>query len=163
MMNGQKLAASIASLAAALALASAAMAQTGSDTSCAERSDQQLRRFNEQCIGQVLAFTETMPKGSATIASEKDKYYVKISRAGGGLQAESVSRQNFPYLKPETEQALKSLGWTPPDVEFGGFKREFGDQDVKSGGAAQEIAKALQAFGMMPGEAISITVAGGEQ
>jgi hypothetical protein len=75
------------------------------------------------------------------------------------MQAESVSRQNFPYVKPETEQALKSLGWTPPEVEFGGFKREFGEGDVKSGSAAQEIAKALQAFGMTPGEAISVTAA----
>jgi hypothetical protein len=122
-----------------------------------------LRRFNEQCLTEVVTFTGSLPKGSARIASEKDKYYVTVSRSGNGVEAESVSRQNFPYTKPETEQALKSLGWTPPEVEFGGFKRAFGDADVRSGSAAQEIAKALQAFGMKTGEAISVTVAEAEK
>ena len=148
----------LASAAALLALASTAQAQTGSPNSCAERLDQQLRRFSEQCIGQVVGFVQTLPRGSATIASEQHKYYVKLSRTPNGLQAESVSRQNFPYLKPETEQALKSLGWTPPEVEFGGFKRVFSQQDLRSESAAQEIAKALQAFGLASGEAISLTV-----
>lgn len=149
----------LAACVAAVILVGSAAAQTGDDTSCAQKLDQQLRRFNEQCVAQLVTFTESLPKGSARIASEKDKYYVSISRTGNGMQAESVSRQNFPYVKPETEQALKSLGWTPPEVEFGGFKREFGEGDVKSGSAAQEIAKALQAFGMTPGEAISVTAA----
>lgn len=159
---GRRLAASAASVAVVLLFGSAS-AQTGGDTSCAQRLDQQLRRLSEQCVAQLVMFTGSLPKGSARIASEKDKYYVSISRTADGVLAESVSRQNFPFMKPEIEQTLKALGWTPPDVEFGGFKREFAQGDVQSGGAAREIVKALQAFGIAPGEAISLTVAEGER
>lgn len=163
MIMSRKVAALFCSIATALVLGTAARAQTGSGTSCAEQVDEQLRRFSEQCIGEVLTKTQALPNGSARIASEKDKYFIKLSRVPNGLEAESVSRQNDPYLKPETEQALKALGWTPPEVEFGGFKRRFGDADVRSGGAAREIVKAFQAFGLMPGEAISITVGATER
>ena len=139
-------------------LASAAGAQTNPDTSCAQKLSEQLRRFNEQCISELVTFTASLPKGNGRIASERDKYYVQVVRAGDGLEAESVSRQNFPFVKRETEEALKALGWTPPDVEFGGYKRAFAAADVRSGTAAQEVAKALQAYGLTSGEAISITV-----
>ena len=139
-------------------LASGADAQTNPDTSCAQKLSEQLRRFNEQCISELVTFTASLPKGSGRIASERDKYYIQLVRAGEGLEAESVSKQNFPYLKRETEDALKALGWTPPDVEFGGYKRVFEVADVRSGAAAQEVAKALQAYGLATGEAISITV-----
>ena len=145
------------SLLAAL-LASGAGAQTSSDTSCAQKLSEQLRRFNEQCVSEFVTFTASLPKGNGRIASERDKYYVRLVRAGEGLEAESVSRQNLPFVTREMEDALKALGWTPPDVEFGGYKRVFAAADVRSGTAAQEVVKALQAYGLSTGEAISITV-----
>ena len=143
----------------AMLLSSSAGAQTNSDTSCGQKLSEQLRRFNEQCLAELVTFTASLPKGNARIASEKDKYYVRLVRAGNELQGEAVSKQNLPFVKPETEDALKNLGWTPPEVEFGGYKRVFGEAEVRSGVAARELAKALQAYGLTAGEAISVTVA----
>ena len=147
-----------AAILVAAAMGPTADAQTAGEPTCAEKLTEQLRRFNEQCIGDLVTFTAAMPKGVTRIASEKDKYYVELSTKDNGLQGESVSKQNYPFLTAETESKLKDLGWTPPDVEHGGFKRMFGDQDVKSGRAAQAVIQALQAYGMQPGEAISVTV-----
>lgn len=152
----------LAALAAALSV-NPARAQTGSEPSCAQKLDAQLRRFSEQCVKDLIGFTASLPKGQARIASEKEKYYVRILRTETGLEGETVSKQNFPFLKPETETALKALGWTPPDVEFGGFKRNFGESDVRSGSAAAEVVKALQAYGLTPGEAVSVTIGEGEK
>ena len=149
-------------LIAAVLLPPGAGAQTGGEA-CAQKLDAQLRRFSEQCVKDLVAFTASLPKGEARIASEKDKYYVRILRTENGLQGETVSKQNFPFLKPETETALKALGWTPPDVEFGGFKRIFAEPEVRSGSAALDVVKALQAYGIGPGEAVSVTVSEAEK
>ena len=147
-----------ATIFALAAMGQTAGTQTTEEPSCAQKLTEQLRRFNEQCIGDLVTFTAALPKGVTRIASEKDKYYVELSTKENGLQGEAVSKQNYPFLTADTENKLKELGWTPPDVEFGGFKRLFGDQDLKSGRAAQAVVQALQAYGMKPGEAISVTV-----
>lgn len=150
-------AAFIASIAVA-GFAWPAQAQTGNEASCGQKLDAQLRRFSEECVRDVVSFTASLPKGDARIASEADKYYVRILRGENGLGAETVSKQNLPYLKPETEVALKALGWTPPDVEFGGFKRSFTDADVRSGVAAEAVVRALETFGLKAGEATAVSV-----
>lgn len=142
----------------ASAQAGPASTQAGDEASCGQKLTQQLRRFNERCVGEAMAFAATLPQGSATIYSEKDKYFVKLSKAGTGLQGEAVSKQNYPLMTDETAGQLKALGWMAPDVEFGGFKKTFSDQDIRSGAAAQEVAKALRAYGMAPGDAIALTV-----
>lgn len=143
-------------------LSPAAEAQTGEAASCAQRLDAQLRRLSEQCVQDLVGFTASLPKGNARIASEKDKYYIRLRHLENGLQAECVSKENFPYMKPDTEAQLKALGWTPPDVEFGGFKRSFTEADVRSGVVARALLEALRAYGMAPGEAISVTISQGD-
>lgn len=125
--------------------------------SCGERLTDQLRRFNEKCLNDVVAFIASSPSGSARILNEAEKYWVKIARNGDGLQAEAVSKTNYPLMKPDTETALKNLGWNAPEEEFGNFKKVFARELIGNGAAAQELAKALQAYGMSAGEAISVT------
>ena len=154
----RRIAAFAALIGAVVVLPPGAGAQTGGEASCAQKLDAQLRRFSEQCVKDLVSFTASLPKGEARIASEKDKFYVRLLRTENELGGETVSKQNFPYLKPETETALKALGWMPPDVEFGGFKRTFTDADVRSGTAAQDVVKTLEAFGLKAGDATSVSV-----
>lgn len=163
MITDRRVTIAVLVIAAMIARGEAAKAQTNDEASCAQKLTEQLRRINEKCIRDLVAFTASLPKGSARIASEKDRYYVDLSRAEDGLRGESVSKQNFAFMTAETQDKLKVLGWTPPDVEFGGFKRMFSNQDVQSGAAAQDVIKALEAYGMKTGEAISVSVAEGEK
>lgn len=156
MTGGARWAGALAIAGAVIAMAPAS-AQAPAE-SCGQTLTQQLRRLSEECIRDLMSYTASLPEGSATIFSEKDKYFVKLTKAGNGLQGEAVSKQNFPLMKDDTAERLKSLGWMAPDVEFGGFKKTFAEQDLRSGKAAKDVTNALQAYGMAPGEAISITV-----
>jgi hypothetical protein len=124
---------------------------------CGEKLTNQLRRFSEKCLADLVAYVGSAPKGSARILNETEKYWIKLGRTDEGLRAEGVSKAEYPFLKPDTEAGLKTLGWKPPENEFGSFWKVFGRAEVSSGTAAEELAKALRAYGITPGEAISIT------
>ncbi len=79
-------------LAAAFA-ASAGGAQEA-DKGCAGRMTEQLRRFNETCLNDLVRHLSGSPKGSARIWNENQKFYIKLTRAGAGLRAEAVSKYN---------------------------------------------------------------------
>ncbi len=156
----RRLAATLFILAAAVS-ATAGGAQEA-DKGCAGRMTEQLRRFNETCLNDVVRHLSGSPKGSARIWNENEKYYIKLTRAGADIRAEAVSKYNYPLMKEETERNLKSLGWAPPEHEFGDFTKSFSSQEIADGTAARELDKALRAYGMSTGEAMSLTVASGE-
>jgi hypothetical protein len=60
-------------------------------------------------------------------------------------------------MKPETADALKELGWMPPDNEAGNFRKRFA-ADAPPARTAEDLAKALSAYGLTSGEAMSLTV-----
>ena len=160
-------AAVVAGLGAALLVSLAAvpkpaLSQTATaGESCAERLTDQLRRFNEKCLTDLVSYVGLGPKNSARVLNESEKYWIKIVRTGDGVRAEAVSKANYPLMKAETETSLKALGWQAPDEEFGNFEKTFAREQIGNGAAAQDLAKALQAYGMSPGEAMSVTA--GEQ
>jgi hypothetical protein len=61
-------------------------------------------------------------------------------------------------MKAETETALKQLGWSPPENESDNWKKHFSRDRVSAGAAAEDLAKALSAYGLRQGQAISLTV-----
>jgi hypothetical protein len=136
----------------------AALAQQGDEASCAGTMTQQLRRFSEKCLADLATFVASQPDMAAKVYSEKDKYFVSIIRTDDGLLAEAVSKFNAPFMKDETPEALKRLGWTPPENESDNWSKKISNDQVKSGAAAQELNQALAAYGLKPGEAISLTV-----
>ena len=73
------------------------------------------------------------------------------------MRAEAVSKANYPFMREEAAAALKANGWSAPDNEFGDFWRVFSADDVRRGGVAQELEKALGAYGLSPGEALSVS------
>jgi hypothetical protein len=147
----------VSALLACLAVPQGALAQATPGESCGEKLTNQLRRFNEKCLGDLVAYVGGAPKGTARIVNEAEKYWIKLAHTDEGLRAEGVSKAEYPLMKPDTESGLKALGWQPPENEFGSFWRVFGRDDIGNGKAAEELAKALRAYGMAPGEAISIT------
>ena len=128
------------------------------DKGCTGTMTEQLRRFNEACLGEVVKHLSAAPKGSARIWSENEKFYIKLTRADAGLRAEAVSKYNHPLMKDDTEAKLKSFGWSPPDHEHGDLTRSFTAQDVTDGSAVRELDRALRAYGISTGEALSLTV-----
>jgi hypothetical protein len=145
--------------AAALVIASFESTAQQTDTqSCAEKMTQQLRRFSEQCIADLVGYVASHPELSARISGETEKFYVTLARHNDGLVAEAVSKFNFPLMKPDTPDLLKQLGWQAPENESDNWKKAIGGDAAKTGGAAQDISKALAAYGLKPGEAISVTI-----
>src|SRR3712207_4093742 len=74
-------------------------AQQDDGLSCAERMTEQLRRFNEKCLSDLVSYVALQPGLSAKIFSESEKYYVALTRNNGELVAEAVSKFNYPLMK----------------------------------------------------------------
>lgn len=133
-------------------------AQQGDEQSCAQTLSHQLRRFSVKCLSDLASYVASQPKMAAKIYSEEQKYYLVITNDGDGIRAEAVSKFNFPLMKDETANALKQLGWMPPENESDNWRKHIGSDRVMSGAAAEELARALSAYGLMQGQAISLTV-----
>src|SRR3954451_2792613 len=133
------------------AVAPAALAQATPGESCGEKLTNQLRRFNEKCLGDLVAYVGAAPKGTARIVNEAEKYWIKLAHTDEGLRVEGVSKAEYPLMKPDTEAGLKALGWQPPEHECGSFRIVFGRAEVTSVAAAEELGKVLRAYGITPG------------
>jgi hypothetical protein len=140
------------------AISGAATAQQADEASCAGTMTQQLRRFSEKCLSDLVTFVASQPDMTAKVYSEKEKYFVGVIRADDGLLAEAVSKFNYPLMKEDTPEALKRLGWMPPENESDNWNKKISGDQVRGGTAAQELSQALAAYGLKPGEAISLTV-----
>ena len=136
----------------------AAVAQQGDEGSCSGTMTQQLRRFSEKCLSDLVTFVASQPDMTAKVYSEKEKYFVSIIRTDDGLLTEAVSKFNYPLMKEDTPEALKRLGWMPPENESDNWKKKIPSDQVRAGAAAQELSRALAAYGLKQGEAISLTV-----
>jgi hypothetical protein len=132
--------------------------QTGDGQSCAETLTEQLRRFSQKCVSDLVTFVASKPKMAARIYSDKEKYYVSLTQADDGLLAEAVSKYNFPLMKDDTPETLKRLGWSAPENESDNWKKKIASDRVKNGAAADELSEALAAYGLKQGEAISLTI-----
>ena len=137
---------------------SALPAQQDEGSSCAERMTEQLRRFNEKCLSDLVTYMTLQDGLAAKISSENEKYYVELTKNNGGLIVEAVSKFNYPLMKDDVASTLKQLGWTPPENESDNWKKLISSDDVKNGVAAEDIAKALAAYGLKKGEAIAVTI-----
>jgi hypothetical protein len=137
---------------------SALRAQQDEGSSCAERMTEQLRRFNEKCLSDLVTYMTLQDGLAAKISSENEKYYVELTKNNGGLIVEAVSKFNYPLMKDDVASTLKQLGWTPPENESDNWKKLISSDDVKNGVAAEDIAKALAAYGLKKGEAIAVTI-----
>jgi hypothetical protein len=132
--------------------------QPAESQSCSGVMTEQLRRFNEQCLSDLVSFIASHPKATARILGEKSKFYVELTRTPNGLEGEAVSRANFPFMAEATAYKLKELGWSPPpDNEEGNFRKRYATDGVPR--TAEDLAKTLAAYGLNPGEAMSLTVA----
>ncbi len=136
----------------------AAVAQQDNEASCTGTMTQQLRRFSEKCLSDLVGFVGSQPGMAAKIYSEKEKYFVSLIRTDDGLLAEAVSKYNYPLMKPDTPDLLKQLGWAPPENESDNWKKKFSLDRGTGGDAAQEVSRALSAYGLKQGEAISLTI-----
>ena len=136
----------------------AAVAQQEKEPSCAETMTEQLRRFSEKCLSDLISFVASQPDMSAKVYSEKEKYYIVLTRTGDGLLTEAVSKFNYPLMKEDAPEVLKRLGWTPPENESDNWNKKISSDQVRAGAAAQELSQALAAYGLKQGEAISLTV-----
>jgi hypothetical protein len=136
----------------------AAVAQQAEETSCSGTMTQQLRRFSEKCLSDLVTFVATQPDMTAKVYSEKEKYFVAVIRTDDGLLAEAVSKFNYPFMKEDTPEVLKRFGWMPPENESDNWKKKITSDQVRAGAAAQELSQALAAYGLKQGEAISLTV-----
>ena len=133
-------------------------AQQDAGQSCAERMTEQLRRFNEECLSDLVSYVASQSGLSAKVSSEREKYYVELTRNNGDLIAEATSKSNYPLMKDDVANTLKQLGWTPPENESDDWKKRISGDDVRNGVAAEDIAKALAAYGLKKGEAITVTI-----
>ena len=140
-----------------IGILSAHSQQPADDQSCSGKMTEQLRRFNEQCLSTLVSYVASQPKAVAKVMGEKAKFYIQLTMTANGLEGESVSRANFPFMTTETADTLKRLGWNPPDNEAGNFTMRFGAEAPAR--TAESIAEALGAYGLTKGEAISLTVA----
>jgi hypothetical protein len=129
-----------------------------SDTSCAGLLTEQLRRFSEECLSELATYVATQPDMSARILGEKEKFYITVTRTDDGLLAEAVSKFNYPLMKEDAPDILKQLGWAPPENESDNWKKVISRANLGSAGVGQELAKALAAYGLKQGEAMSVTV-----
>jgi len=135
----------------------AAKAQEDSQ-SCTGQLTQQLRRFSEKCISDLIEYVAFRPEMGARISSESGNYYVLLVNDAKGFRAEAVSKFNFPMVRDETIDSLKRLGWAPPENESDNWKKPIDANRANTGAAAEDVTKALEAYGLKKGEAISLTV-----
>jgi hypothetical protein len=119
---------------------------------------EQLRRFSEKCLSDLVSFVAAQPDMTAKVYSEKEKYYVTVIRADDGLLLEAVSKFNYPLMNSDTPEALKRLGWAPPENEADNWSKKISNDQVRAGNAARELSDALSAYNLKQGEAISLTV-----
>jgi hypothetical protein len=145
-------------LLASAAGSGAAVAQQGDEASCSGTMTQQLRRFSEKCLSDLVTFVASQPDMAAKVYSESEKYFVSVIRTEDGLLAEAVSQFNYPLMKEDTPEALKRLGWMPPENESDNWNKKIPSDRVRAGEAAQELSRALAAYGLKQGEAISLTI-----
>jgi hypothetical protein len=61
-------------------------------------------------------------------------------------------------IRDETIDNLKRLGWEPPENESDNWKKPIDADRANTGAAAEDVTKALEAYGLKKGEAISLTV-----
>jgi hypothetical protein len=61
-------------------------------------------------------------------------------------------------MSADTPETLKRLGWTPPENESDNWSKKVSSDRVRSGDAAQELSRALSAYGLKQDEATSLTV-----
>ena len=47
---------------------------------------EQLRRFNEQCLTDLVSYVASQPKATARVLGEKLKFYVQLTRTDGRKQ-----------------------------------------------------------------------------
>lgn len=134
------------------------VAQQADESSCSGTMTQQLRRFSEKCLSDLVSFVTSHPDMSAKVYGEQEKYFVTLIRTDDGLLAEAVSKFNYPLMKEDTPEALKRLGWMPPENESDNWSKKISGDQVRTGNAAQELSRALGAYGLKQGEAISLTV-----
>jgi hypothetical protein len=132
--------------------------QQSTDPSCSETLTEQLRRFSEKCLSDLVSFVASQPNMSAKVYSEKEKYYLVLTRMDDGMLIEAVSKANYPLMKADTPDILKQLGWAPPENEADNWKKKMSSDSVRDGSAARQISEALAAYGLKQGEAISLTV-----
>ncbi|MFC4171295.1 hypothetical protein ACFOYU_04370 [Microvirga sp. GCM10011540] len=135
-----------------------AAAQQAEGLSCTGTMTQQLRRFSEKCLSELVTFVASQPEMAATVYSESEKYYVTIIRTDEGVLAEAVSKFNYPLMKAEAPEILKQLGWTPPENESDDWSKRIGHERIRAGDAGKELSQALAAYGLKPGEAITLTI-----
>jgi alpha-mannosidase len=133
-------------------------AQQSAEPSCSETLTEQLRRFSEKCLSDLVSFVASQPNMSAKVYSEKEKYYLVLTRMDDGMLIEAVSKANYPLMKADTPDILKQLGWAPPENESDNWKKKMSSDSARDGSAARQISEALAAYGLKQGEAISLTV-----
>src|SRR3954468_7823723 len=126
--------------------------------SCTGPLTEQLRRFSEQCISDVIGYVASHPTMGARISGESEKFYITVVKDAKGFRAEAVSKFNFPMVRNETIDSLKRLGWAPPENEGDNLKKPIDADRANTGAAAEDVTKALEAYGLKKGEAISLTV-----
>ncbi|WP_046866652.1 TY-Chap domain-containing protein [Microvirga massiliensis] len=137
---------------------SGASAQQDASQSCTGQLTEQLRRYSEKCLSELLEYVASQPQTGARISSESEKYYILLVKDAKGFRAEAVSKSNFPMIKDETADTLKRLGWAPPENENDNWKRPIEADRAQAGATARVLAEALEAYGLKKGEAISLTV-----
>jgi hypothetical protein len=133
-----------------------ANAQQDEGQSCSGRLTQQLRRYSERCISDLVGYVMLQPEMEAKIYSEAEKYYVLLAKDAKGFRTEAPGKFNFPMMKDETAAGLKRLGWTAPENEGDNWKKGIGAETPDA--VASNVAQALEAYGLQKGEAISLTV-----
>ncbi|MFL6795934.1 MAG: TY-Chap domain-containing protein [Xanthobacteraceae bacterium] len=130
----------------------------GDSQSCTGSLTDQLRRLSEKCLSDLIRYVASQPAIEARISSEKDKYYIVLVKDAKGFRAEAVSKLKNPMVTDETMDTLKRLGWAPPENEGDNWKKPIDAVGANSGAAAEDVAKALEAYGVRKGDAISLTV-----
>jgi hypothetical protein len=135
----------------------AAKAQEDSQL-CTGQLTQQLRRFSDKCISDLVGYVSSQSEMGARISSERENYYVLLVKDAKGFRAEAVSKFNFPMVRDETIDSLKRLGWAPPENEGDNWKKPIDADRANTGAAAEDVTKALEAYGLKKGEAISLMV-----
>jgi hypothetical protein len=146
-----------------LLMGSCALAPTAAQAqedgqSCTGQLTQQLRRFSEKCISDLVGYVASQSEMGVRISSESGNYYVLLVNDAKGFRAEAVSKFNFPMVRDETIDSLKRLGWAPPENESDNWKKPIDADRANTGTAAEDVTEALEAYGLKKGEAISLTV-----
>jgi hypothetical protein len=106
-----------------------AEAQPSGDQACAGPLTEQLRRYSEQCLSDLIGYVAAQPVMGARVSGESDKYYVLVVKDAKGFRAEAVSRFNFPMMRDDTAARLKGLGWIAPENEGDNWKKPIGAGD----------------------------------